>query len=62
MPPKANSTFRYLDYKYHVVTTFEDGGDVYVVLKYYGKRRQWWHYEVWSLFEYNLKVNAKRNL
>ena len=42
--------------------TFEDCGEVFVVVKYYGKRKRWWHYEVWSLFEYNLKTGKERKL
>lgn len=43
-------TFRYQDRLYHIVLAFQDGEDeetMYVV-KYYGKHKQWWHYEVIS--------------
>lgn len=53
-------TFRYDGYKYHVVGIFtddhgNDDGCLYVV-KYYGKHKQWWHYEVWSAFDYDLRI------
>ena len=40
--------FRYNDYLYHHVLTFEDNGNKMHVVKYYGKYKQWWHYEVIS--------------
>lgn len=60
MLPKENSTFHYQGYKYHVVMTFEDRGEVFVVVKYYGKHKRWWHYEVWSLFEFELKTGKDK--
>lgn len=38
------------DYLYHVVLSFQDSGkkDILYVVKYYGKYKQWWHYEVVS--------------
>lgn len=47
-------SFRYQDRKYHRVLTFEDNGKTYHVVKFYGKYKQWWHYEVMSDFEYKL--------
>ncbi len=31
-------------YKYHIVTILEDEGQI--VYKYFGKYKQWWHYEI----------------
>lgn len=46
-------------YKYHHVTDFVDNGEVFVVVKYYGKRLQWWHYEVWDKDEYEEYIRRK---
>ena len=45
---------RYRDRLYHIVLTFEDNGKKYYVVKFYGKYKQWWHYEVWSDLEMEL--------
>ena len=42
--------------KYHVISKFEDikgnnEGFLYVV-KFFGKYEQWWHYEIWSEFDF----------
>ena len=58
--PPVGSTWRWLDYKYHLVLVFEDGDDTLLVVKYYGKRKQWWHYEVWTSFEYYLRVQKDK--
>ena len=26
------------------------------VMKYYGKHRQWWHYEVWDAWQYDCRI------
>ena len=44
---KIPKTFHWCGAKYHYVTSFEDGGDTLHVVKYFGKHKQWWHYEVW---------------
>jgi len=36
------------DYKYHIVLSFEDNGETFYVVKYYGIHKQWWHYEIWD--------------
>lgn len=35
-------------YKYHIVLSFNDAGQTFFVVKYYGKYKQWWHYEIWD--------------
>ena len=42
--------YRYGGYLYHVVLSFQDSEneDTMYVVKYYGKYKQWWHYEVIS--------------
>lgn len=52
------STFQYEGYKYHVVNSFLDEGTGYYiyVIRYYGKHKQWWHYEVWDAFEYDMRI------
>jgi hypothetical protein len=44
------STFRYEGYKYHVVKCIEDDltKELIYVVRYYGKHKQWWHYEAWT--------------
>lgn len=54
--PPPGSTFHYLDYKYHIVGYIRDGEETVVVVKYFGKHRRWWHYEVWTEFEAGLKI------
>ena len=52
------STFQYEGYKHHVVNSFLDEGTGYYiyVVRYYGKHKQWWHYEVWDSFEYDMRI------
>lgn len=40
--------FHWCGILYHVVLSFLDAGHLHYVVKYYGKRKQWWHYEVIS--------------
>lgn len=42
--------YRHSDYLYHVVLSFQDSDteDIMYIVKYYGKHKQWWHYEVIS--------------
>lgn len=47
---KKYDTFRDRDYKYHVVTILDEEPETQVVIKYYGKRKQWWHYEIKALW------------
>ena len=45
---KIPKTFHWMGYKYHYVTSIEDCGSTLHVVKYFGRHKQWWHYEVWS--------------
>ena len=45
---KIPKTFHWCRAKYHYVTSFEDGGSTQHVVKFFGRYKQWWHYEVWS--------------
>ncbi len=38
--------------KYHVVIVLEE--EKQVVVKFFGKHKQWWHYEIKSFYEMNL--------
>ena len=51
-------TFRYEGRKYHVMFWFRDEhtDNILYVMKYYGKHKQWWHYEVWDAFLYDLRI------
>ena len=33
-------------YKIHIVSIIDEGKGIYVVYRYFGKRKQWWHYEI----------------
>lgn len=37
-------------YKYHVVSIINDGKRKLIVFRYYGKHKQWWHYEIMELW------------
>jgi len=55
-------TFNYQGYKYHVVKSFLDVGTneyIYVV-RYYGKHKQWWHYEIWNAIQYDYLIREIR--
>lgn len=45
---KIPKTFHWSGYKYHYVTSIEDCGSTQHVLKWFGRYKQWWHYEVMS--------------
>lgn len=37
--------------KYHIVLEFEDNGETFLVVKYFGIYKQWWHYEIWDKYD-----------
>ena len=45
---KPKRSIRGNEYKYHLVLSFEDKGDIFYVVRYYGIYKQWWHYEIWD--------------
>ena len=45
---KPQRSIKQRDYKYHIVLSFEDNGETFYVVKYFGKHKQWWHYEIWD--------------
>jgi hypothetical protein len=45
-------SYHYDKYRYHVVTHFYDKEELFYVVKYYGRYKQWWHYEVISQWQY----------
>ena len=56
-------TFHYERYKYHVVAWFKDpnGNDpdeILYVVKYFGKHKQWWHYEVMEDWAYRDRLES----
>lgn len=60
MIPKPGDSFRSFDgYKYHVVSLIKDGDYQLIIVKYYGKRKQWWHYEIWCIMEYELHARCQ---
>ena len=40
-------------YKYHLVAIVDDKPDKQIVFKYYGRHKQWWHYEIVPLYRMN---------
>ena len=45
---KPKRSIRPGEYKYHLVLSFEDKGEIIYVVRYYGIYKQWWHYEIWD--------------
>ena len=45
-------------YKYHVVQIIDEKPDPIIVYKYYGKYKQWWHYEIKRLYEFESYIKA----
>ncbi len=47
-------------YKCHVVTNLKKEGGGYIVFKYFGKGKQWWHYFIqpYFWFEIRLRMNG----
>ena len=56
------STFNYQGYKYHIVKSFYDEGtnEYIYVTRYYGKHKQWWHYEIWDAIRYDYLIRKIR--
>lgn len=36
------------EYKYHIISVLALEKNAQIVYKYYGKHKQWWHYEIMS--------------
>ena len=58
---RIGHTFKWDGYKYHVVEIVREsdgkgGVNLLYVVKYYGKHKQWWHYEVWNCWEYDMRI------
>lgn len=56
---EKGQTFRYNDYKFHYVMSFEDNGEIMHIVKYFGKHFQWWHYEVITHFELRYRLESQ---
>lgn len=54
----VGETFYYRNYKYHVVSIINEKPYPQIVYKYYGKYKQWWHYEIESIFSFNDKLHV----
>lgn len=39
--------------KYHVVSILDKEDKPQIVYKYFGVHKQWWHYEIDSVYNYN---------
>ena len=51
--------YRYHDRLYHVVMHFTDDGNLMYIVKYFGRYKQWWHYEVESDFVLKLYLKNR---
>lgn len=53
--------YHFGDYLYHVMLSFQDSEteDIMYVVKYYGKHKQWWHYEVISATMLNYIISRQ---
>lgn len=40
------------NYKYHVI--HNDEKEKIIIVKYFGKHKRWWHYEIWSYLHVNI--------
>lgn len=60
----VGTTFRYQGRKYHVIGHIQDTEkDMFVyVVRFYGKYKQWWHYEAITAQEYDdlFKIGSLR--
>ena len=45
---KPKRSIRQGEYKYHIVLSFEDKGNILYVVRYFGIHKRWWHYEIWD--------------
>ena len=45
---KKGTKFRYKRYPYHVVDKCEDNDTILIIVKYFGKYKKWWHYEIFE--------------
>lgn len=45
-------------YKAHIVAIVDKN---YVVFKWYGRHKQWWHYEVCSEYSFDTEVKSARH-
>ena len=52
-------SFRVKEYKYHVVLSFSDDNETYYVVKYFGRYKQWWHYEIWPDCDSRIEKQAE---
>jgi len=49
-------------YKCHVVALLLDEPKPQIVWKYYGKHKQWWHYQIESIWIFNVWLKDERGL
>lgn len=49
--------YHYYGLVYHYVATVVDDGQRVYIVKYFGKRKRWWHYE--AIPEYALEIYGK---
>jgi len=59
----VGTKFRYVylhdNYLYHVLGIFDDDA---VAVKYYGKYKQWWHYEFQNMYRIWIAYNDEQGL
>jgi hypothetical protein len=50
-------------YKCHILAIIEDTENPglfskQIVYKYYGKRKQWWHYDIVGFYSFNMRLES----
>lgn len=55
---KGDSLYKYKDSsKYHILHV--DKNEEIVVLKWFGKHKQWWHYEIMTFYDIDIRMESK---
>lgn len=56
---KKGTKFRYKGYLYHVVDKCDDNGTILIIVKYFGKYKKWWHYEILEADDFDERVELR---
>ena len=56
---KKGTKFRYQGYLYHVVDKCDDNGTILIIVKYFGKYKKWWHYEILEADDFDERVELR---
>ena len=56
---KRGTKFRYQGYLHHVVDKCNDNGTTLIVVKYFGKYKKWWHYDIMEADDFEERVKLR---